>query len=92
MKKNQKGGDTMGVGRPKLEISRFKQLNIRLTAEEFQDIENLAKKLKISKSEVILRGIKLLKNPTRQIITRSMLPGFVPKKIPKHSEGIIIED
>lgn len=92
MKKNQKGGDTMGVGRHKLEISRFKQLNIRLTAEEFQDIENLAKKLKISKSEVILRGIKLLKNPPRRIITRSQLPGFVPKKIPKHSEGIIAED
>ena len=53
---------------------------------------NLAKKLKISKTEAILRGIKLLKNPPRQIITRSQLPGFVPKKIPKHSEGIIAED
>ena len=92
MKKIQKGGDTMGVGRPKLEISRFKQLNIRVTAAEFEEIENLAKKLKISKSEVILRGIKLLKNPPRQIITRSQMPNFVPKKIPKHSEGIIAED
>jgi len=77
----------MPAGRPKSEISKLKQINIRLTDEEFAEIENLAKNLKISKSETILRGIKLLKNPQRQIITKSMLPNFKPKKIPKHSEG-----
>ena len=87
-----KSGDRMGAVRPKLEFSRLKQLNIRVTEKEFEEIEKICEKLKISKTEAVVRGIKLLKNPPRQIITRSQLPGFVPKKIPKHSEGIIIED
>ena len=80
------------AGRHKKEISRQKEIHLRVTEAEFAEIENLAKKLKITKTEAVLRGIKLLKNPPRQIITRSQLPGFVPKKIPKHSEGIIPED
>ncbi len=82
----------MVMGRPKVENPKKNVLHIRLTDAELAELENVAKKLKISKSEAVLRGIQLLKNPPRQIITRSMLPGFVPKKIPKHSEGIIPED
>ena len=81
----------MAMGRPKIDKPK-KNFNIRVTDEQFAEIENLAKKLKISKTEAVIRGIKILKNPPRQIITRSQLPGFVPKKIPKHSEGIIAED
>lgn len=82
----------MERGRPKLEKSRCVHLSLRLSEEESKEIEKICEKLKISKTEAILRGIKLLKNPPRQIITRSQMPGFVPKKIPKHSEGITIED
>ena len=82
----------MERGRPKLEKSRSVHLSLRLSEEESQEIEKICEKLKISKTEAVVRGIKLLKNPPRQIITRSQMPGFVPKKIPKHSEGIIIED
>lgn len=81
----------MITGRPKSENPKKNILALRLTDEELAEIENLAAKLKISKSEAVLRGIKLLKNPPRQIITRSQMPGFVPKKIPKQSEGIIEE-
>ena len=81
----------MVMGRPKVEKPK-KNFNIRVTDEEFAEIENVAKKLKISKTEAVMRGIKLLKNPPRQIITRSQLPNFKPKKISKKvSEGIIEE-
>ena len=79
----------MGVGRPKLNNAKTENLHLRLTTEELQEISALAEKLKISKTETILRGIKLLKNPPQQFITRSMLPNFKPKKIPKFSEGIV---
>lgn len=82
----------MVMGRPKLEIARTERLYLRLSKNELEEISNIAKKLKITRTEAVLRGIKLLKNPPRQIITRSQMPGFVPKKIPKHSEGITIED
>ena len=82
----------MERGRPKLEKSRCVHLSLRLSEEESQEIEKICEKLKISKTEAVVRGIKLLKNPPRQIITRSQLPDFVPKKIPKHSKGITIED
>lgn len=79
----------MKAGRPKAEKVREKYLNMRLTNEEFEEICKVAEKLKITKTEAVLRGIKLLKNPPQQIITRSMLPNFKPKKIPKHSEGSV---
>ena len=78
----------MTLGRPKLDNPHNRRLEIRLSEEQFQEICQVAEKNKISRTEAILRGIKLLKNPPRQIITRSQLPGFVPKKIPKHSEGV----
>lgn len=78
-------------GRPKLEIARTRAVTVRVTEKEFEEIENLAKKLKISKSEVILRGIKNL-SQVQPVYYRSQMPNFKPKKIPKHSEGIIAED
>ena len=63
----------MNVGRPKVEYVRSKQLNIRVSEIEFEEITKLAEKLKISKTEAILRGIKLLKNPPRPILTRSQV-------------------
>ena len=77
----------MERGRPKLEISRLKQRNIRVTEKEFEEISNLAKKLKISKTEAVLRGIKLLKNPPKQKIYKSL-----NKNPKKHSQGVFIED
>ena len=76
----------MERGRPKLEISRLKQLNIRVTENEFEEISNLAKKLKISKTEAVLRGIKLLKNPPKQKIYKSL-----NKNQQKHSQSVVIE-
>ena len=76
----------MERGRPKLEISRLKQLNIRVTEKEFEEISNLAKKLKISKTEAVLRGIKLLKNPPKQKIYKSL-----NKNQKKHSQSVFIE-
>ena len=49
-------------GRPKLENQRFKRLECRVSEFEFEKIEKICKKLKISKTEAILRGIDLLIN------------------------------
>lgn len=62
-----------------------------MTEEEFAEIKNVAKKLKITKTEAILRGIKNL-SQIQPVYYRSQMPNFKPKKIPKHSEGIIPED
>lgn len=50
----------MGFGRPKLEIAKTRAVTVRVTDFEFQKIERICEKLKISKSEAILRGIDLL--------------------------------
>ena len=52
----------MTMGRPRAEIPRKKAVTIRMTDFEFQKIENICEKLKISKTEAILRGIDLLIN------------------------------
>ena len=77
----------MVMGRPKVENPKTNVLHIRLTDAEFEEISNLAKKLNITKTEAILRGIKLLKNPPKQKIYRSL-----NKNPQKHSEGVTIED
>ena len=77
----------MERGRPKLEIARTERVNVRLTKSELEDLEKICEKLKISKTEAILRGIKLLKNPPKQKIYRSL-----NKNPQKHSEGVTIED
>lgn len=78
------------AGRHKKDNAKHKIFNIRVTDEEFAEIEEVAEKLKITKTEAVLRGIKLLKNPPKQeVYYRNQLPNYKPKKIPKHSEGII---
>ncbi len=57
------------MGRPKLDNPHNRRLGIRLSEEQFQEICQVAEKNKITKTEAILRGIKLLKNPPQQIIT-----------------------
>ena len=47
-------------GRPKNEIPRQKQLNLRLSEFEYKKILRLAEKLKISKTDAVIRGIDLL--------------------------------
>lgn len=83
----------MVMGRPKLEIARSRVVTVRLTENDFADLEKICAKLNITKTEAILRGLKLLKNPPRQIITRSQLPGYKPptKKI-KNSPGIVADE
>ena len=61
LQKIVKGGGRMGKGgRPKAEIPRFKRLECRLTNFEYEKISRLAEKLKISKTEAVVRGINLL--------------------------------
>lgn len=50
----------MTMGRPKNEIPRCKTLNLRVTNFEYEKISRLAEKLKISKTEAVVRGINLL--------------------------------
>ena len=47
-------------GRPKLEISRCKTLNLRVTGFEYEKISRLAEKLNISKTDAVICGINLL--------------------------------
>ena len=80
----------LSAGRPKLEIERKKQLNVRLSEQEFADLEFLMQKYKLNKVEAIVKAIKNLKtNPPKKI--RSQMPNFKPQKIPKQSEGVIDE-
>jgi len=81
----------MVMGRPKKENSKSKGLYIKLTDEQFSEIEKVAKNLKITKTEAVLRGIKNL-SQIQPVYYRNQMPNFKPKKIPKHSEGIIAED
>lgn len=48
------------VGRPKSDNPKNKSLNLRLTAEEAQEIQECADLLKVSRTEAILRGIREL--------------------------------
>ena len=74
------------AGRHKKDNAKHRIFNIRVTEEQFQQIESVAKKLNISKTEAVLRGIKNL-SQIQPVYYRTK-----PKKIPKHSEGIIPED
>lgn len=47
-------------GRPKNEIPRQKQLNLRLSDFEYEKILRVAKQKNITRTEAILRGIDLL--------------------------------
>ena len=62
----------MTMGRPKLEFARSENLHLRLTKFELEEISALAKKLNLTKTETVLRGIKLLKNPPKQKIYKNL--------------------
>ena len=49
------------TGRPPKENARKNDLNIRLTDEEKQEIQFVADTLGVSRTDAILKGIKLLK-------------------------------
>ena len=74
------------MGRPKVENPKNNVLHIRLTDAEFAEIEKVAKNLKITKTEAVLRGIKNLSQ------IKSVSYRVKQKKIPKHFDGIIAED
>ena len=46
---------------PKAETSRNKSLNLRLTEEEAKDIQYCADELNISRTDAIMKGIRMVK-------------------------------
>lgn len=48
------------TGRPKIENPKNARLEVRLTQEELQMLEECAKELGKNKSEVILKGIEIV--------------------------------
>lgn len=49
------------TGRPPKENPRKINLNIRLTEQEAQDIQECADELKVSRTDAIMKGIQLVK-------------------------------
>lgn len=50
------------TGRPPLqEVSRNEKLNIRLTKQEKEEINDCSEKLGISRTDTIMKGIRLVK-------------------------------
>lgn len=50
------------IGRPPLQkTSRSENLNIRLTKQEKEDIQYCSEKLKVPRTDAIMKGITLLK-------------------------------
>ena len=76
----------MGAGRPKAEKIKEKVFTMRVTNEEFAEICKVAEKLKISKAEAVMRGIREIAKP-QQVYYRSQMPNFKPKKIQKNSNS-----
>nr|DAU78580.1 MAG TPA: Alginate and motility regulator [Caudoviricetes sp.] len=60
----QKVGDEMSprTGRPKSENPKSRQFRMRLTEEEFSNLEQVAKQKSMTKTEVVMRGIELVKS------------------------------
>ena len=50
----------MGVGRPKAQIPRLKDIHLRVTDFEFKKIARVAKEKKLTKTAALLQGIDLL--------------------------------
>lgn len=49
------------VGRPKSENPKNRQVKIKMTEQEFQSLRDLAEKKSMTKTEVVMRGIELVK-------------------------------
>ena len=61
------------MGRPKNQILRGKQLNIRLTNFEYEKISRVAKEKNLTRTEAILQGIDLLiHHRPKRIASRSI--------------------
>ena len=69
------------MGRPKNQILRGKQLNIRLTNFEYEKISRIAKEKNLTRTAAILQGIDLLEKnkPQRMANIKELL-----KKRGKH--------
>lgn len=65
----------MGFGRPKAQIPRQKQLNLRLTDFEFKKIARVAEQKNLTKTAAILQGIDLLEKnkPQRMANIKELL-------------------
>ena len=50
------------IGRPKSENPKNKQFKIRMTEQQFQNLENVAEQKNMTKTEVVMRGIELVKS------------------------------
>ena len=50
------------IGRPKSENPKNRQLKIKMTEQEFQNLNSLAEKKNMTKTEVVMRGIELVKS------------------------------
>lgn len=60
----QKGGVNLSpnkIGRPKKEIKRDCDINIRLTREELENIQKVSEYMNVSRTDAIVKGIELLK-------------------------------
>ena len=75
------------MGRPKNQIERSERLNLRLTKIELEKIENISKKLNLTRTDAIIRAIDLLSNPPRQKIYRPL-----NKNPKKHSVGSFVDE
>lgn len=68
----------MTSGRPKAKVERTVQINLRFTKSEADEISKIAEKLKITKTDAILRGIELLKN-SAEISQKVQVKTIFPK-------------
>lgn len=50
------------AGRPKSKNPKNKQLKIKMTEKDFQDLDNLAKEKNMTKTNIVMRGIELVKS------------------------------
>lgn len=50
------------IGRPKINNPRDKRLTIRVTQSEFEEIGQVAESKHLTKTDVVLKGIELLKS------------------------------
>ncbi|MCW6653645.1 hypothetical protein NHG24_07770 [Aerococcaceae bacterium NML210727] len=50
------------IGRPKSSNPKNKQLKIKMTEEEFNNLDDLAKQKNMTKTDVVMKGIELVKS------------------------------
>lgn len=50
------------LGRPKSDNPKNKQLKIKMTEQDFNNLEELAKKKNMTKTDIVMRGIELVKS------------------------------